>query len=131
MRLKILTPYESFFDGHVVKITAESQDGYFTLLEHHADFSSSLVPSILTLEEKRDGIPHKRYMAIDLGVLVKQKENVTVSCLKAIESDDLEVLQSRVKDEFKEITEEEKSARTALARLEGNLAKLVIEATKR
>jgi F-type H+-transporting ATPase subunit epsilon len=131
MRLKIYTPLEVFFDSHVIKINAEAENGFFTVLEHHADFSVSLAPSILTLEMKHDGNVIKKYFAVDQGAIVKQNENVTISALKVIEGDDLSLLQDRVQAEFKEITEEEKNARTALARLEGNVAKLILEATKR
>lgn len=128
MKVKVITPKEVFIDSDAVKIIAEAENGYFTILPRHADFSSTLVPSILTIEEKINEKETKtRYFAVDVGTLVKIENVTTISCFRIIEGNDLEHLAETVKKEFLDIKEEEKKARTAVARLEGNMAKLIMD----
>lgn len=59
--------------------------------------------------------------------MTKIGDHVRISCFRVIEGNNLKSLANVVKDEFFDIQEEEKKARTNLARLEGTVAKLILQ----
>lgn len=120
MRLKVVTPLEIVLDREVIRIVAEAPDGSFGMLPRHADYVSLLAPGILTYETEA-GI--ERYLGVNSGTLVKCGEEVLISVMNAIGSDRLEDLGRRVADEFKAQDEEERTARSALARLEAGMVR--------
>ena len=121
MKLKIITPLDIFNIDDVAKINAEGLEGHFTLLPNHADYVSSITTSVFTFETK----DKTQFFAVDGGVLVKYGENVELSIRHAIKGADLENLKKQMEISFKEMDEEDKQTRTALASLEGNIAKLI------
>jgi F-type H+-transporting ATPase subunit epsilon len=125
MRLKIVLPTQVLLEeGDLIKISAEGQDRAFTLLPRHIDFTTVLVPGILTYV-KSDGIPH--YAALDEGVLVKRRWEVFVSVMNGILTDDLESIGDVIKSEFGIIDEQEERMRTAMQRLETDLVQQFID----
>jgi len=113
--LKILLPAGVLLEEEVAKVTAEAENGFFTMLPRHIDFVSALVPGIfsyLTLDGK------EHFIALDEGVIVKQGEQVYVSAARAVPGDDLEHLDATVENELKVLDESEKKARTVMSRLE-------------
>lgn len=124
MRLTLLLPTEVLIDEAVAKVIAEADNGFFCLLPRHVDFVAALVPGILyyTTPEGRE-----RYAAIDEGTLVKCGDQVRVSVLNAATGTDLERLQSLVEESFRRRDEEERRARTALARLEAGAMRRFLE----
>jgi len=120
MRLELITPAEVILDIKVRRIVAEAPDGAFGMLPRHADFVTLLVPGILTYETE-DG--REGYVGIDSGTLVKCGRVVLVSVLGAVLSDRLEELAQRVAQDFKAQDEEERQARSALARLEAGMVR--------
>lgn len=124
MRLKVITPVKTVLDCAVLRIVAEAPDGCFGMLPRHIDFVSSLVPGILTYETK-DGV--ERFLGVNTGTLVKCGSEVLVSVLGAIASDRLEQLESRVAAEFRTIDEEERAARSAMARLEAGMVRRFLD----
>ncbi len=115
MDLKILLPAGVLLEEEVAKVTAEAENGFFTMLPRHIDFVSALVPGIfsyLTLDGK------EHFIALDEGVIVKQGEQVYVSAARAVPGDDLEHLDATVENELKVLDESEKKARTVMSRLE-------------
>ena len=121
MNLKIITPLDIFYIENVSKITTEGLEGYFTILPNHADYVSSLTTSILTFETEDKA----EFFAIDGGTLVKYGKNVEVAIRHAIRGLNLNDLKEQMEITFKEMEEEDKQTRTALASLEGNIAKLI------
>jgi len=117
VRLKILLPAKVLLEEEVEKITAEAENGFFTLLPRHIDFVSALVPGIFSYVT-RNGKEH--ILALDEGILVKQGNAVYVSTARAIQGDDLERLQIAVDEELKQLGEAERKARSVLARLEAD-----------
>jgi F-type H+-transporting ATPase subunit epsilon len=115
MRLKLLTPTEVVLDEPVDKVVAEAENGFFCLLPHHVDFVAALVPGILYYYTA-DGT--ERLAAVDQGTLVKCADQVLVSVLGAVQGTDLGALQAKVEASFRVVEEEERRARSALARLE-------------
>lgn len=124
MQLRIVTPIRVALDMPVAKLTAEAPNGAFGLLPRHVDFVSQLVTGILAYTP--EGGP-ERFAALNGGTLVKCGDAVTVSTRNAILGDDLNTLQQKVREEFREITEHEREARAALARLEAGMVRRFIE----
>ncbi len=117
LNLKILLPAGVQIETEVEKVSAEAQNGHFTLLPRHVDFVAALVPGIFYYLTP-DGEEH--FMALDEGILVKQGDQVYVSAARAVPGDDLEHLQETVESELKVLGESEKKARTVMARLEAD-----------
>lgn len=124
MKLKILLPTEIFLEIEITKITAEGENGHFTLLPRHIDFVSTLMPSILLFETNDH---QTKIMAIDEGILVKCGQEVLVSVKNIIEGDSLITLQETVEKQFKILDEQNKKARTACANLEASLIRNFIK----
>lgn len=117
MRLKVLLPTEVLVDRAVTKVSAEAENGAFTLLPRHIDFTAALAPGILAYQEEG---AQTEFMAVDRGILVKRGPDVLVSTMNAVQSADLTELKQTVQEQFEELDEREKKTRTALARLEAN-----------
>jgi F-type H+-transporting ATPase subunit epsilon len=86
---------------------------------------AALVPGLLSFELAETA--SEVFLAVDGGVLVKCGKNVLVSTRNAIRSTDLEQLKQIVVEQFQVLNEQEKKARTALARLESNFIQQFME----
>jgi len=128
MRLKVMLPTEILVDRKVGKVVAEAHDGSFGMLPRHIDFVAALVPGIL-LYENLDG--EELYLAIDEGMLVKSGEEVLVSTRHAVSGDNLQTLRGTVRERYLELDERQRSARSALARLEAGVVRRFIELRER
>lgn len=115
MRLRLLLPTDVLLDEPVRKVVAEAVNGSFCLLPRHIDFVAALVPGILSFV---DSSGRERFAAVDEGILVKCAGEVTVSALDAAVGDELGSLQSLVEERYVVLDEQEKKARSAVARLE-------------
>jgi F-type H+-transporting ATPase subunit epsilon len=128
MRLRVLLPTEVLVDEEVVKVIAEAQNGFFGLLPHHIDFVAALVPGILSFTDQ-DG--RDQHVAVDEGVLVKCGAEVRVSVWNAVRGDALTDLQETVASRFRHLDDEQRSARTALGRLEAGALRRFVELEER
>lgn len=128
MRLKILLPSEVMLDAPVRKVVAEAQDGWFGLLPRHIDTVTALVPGVLIYVDS-EGV--ERFLGIDEGILVKCGADVQVSTRNAVRGDDLQSLRQAVRAQFVELGDRERSARSALARLEAGVVRRFIELQER
>lgn len=124
MRLRIVLPDRLRLDTEVRRIVAEAPDGSFGLLPNHIDFVSALAPGILVYEDT-EGWEH--YAGIQAGTLVKIGDEVRVATANAVLGDDLETLQRRARTVFREAEERERTARSALARLEAQMVRRFLE----
>lgn len=124
MQLTVLGPTRHLVETETVKVTAEAQDGAFVLLPRHADLVTALAPGLLICLTPEG---EERFFGLDEGVLVKEGRTVRVSVLAGFESADLESLRRRVRQDFVELDEAERAARTALARLEAGAIRRVLE----
>ncbi|WOJ93126.1 F0F1 ATP synthase subunit epsilon [Congregibacter variabilis] len=124
MHLRLMLPTEVLIDEQVIKIIAEAENGSFCLLPRHADFVSSLVPGVLYVS-KENG--EEVFAALDHGILVKCGDEVLVSTVNAVRGDDLEKLKSTVAEQFLTLSDHERIARSALARLEAGTIRRFIE----
>ena len=124
MHLKILLPTEVLVDEKTDKIVAEAENGFFCLLPRHIDFVATLVPGILYYT---DASGREHLVAVDGGTLVKCGGEVLVSVLNATPGTDLAALHTAVAESFRTLDEDERRARTALARLEAGAMRRFLE----
>jgi len=54
MKVEIITPNSSLFKGEAKSVTVPSQQGPFTMLEHHAPIVAILVAGKVTLTDLQD-----------------------------------------------------------------------------
>ena len=116
MRLRVYLPDTILVDTEVDKVVAEAANGSFCLLPRHIDFVASLVPGIMAYQRRDSG--NEEFLAVDEGILVKNDSEVTVSTRNAMHSDDLSRLKRVVEEEFVMLDDEERQARSIIARLE-------------
>ena len=116
MNLKILLPFQIFADKTGVKrIVVETRQGSFGLLPKRRDCVAALSPGILVYETEAEG---EVYMAVDEGVLVKTGPDVLVSVRRAMAGRVLGRLRESVEQEFLDLDEDERNARSVMAKLE-------------
>jgi F-type H+-transporting ATPase subunit epsilon len=114
MQLEVLTPTGVLVTAAVAKVIAEADNGSFCLLPRHIDFVAALTSGVLSYWT--DAGEH--FVAVDEGTLVKCGARVLVSARNAIAHDDLATLERTLTGEFDARHEQERQARSALARLE-------------
>ena len=124
MHLKIFLPTKVLIDQRVKKIIAEAENGLFCLEPRHVDFVTSLVPGLLTYVTNED---NEVFVGVDEGVLVKCGRTVRISTHNAVAGIDPEKLRHAVLNRSGAIDKHERSARSALARLEAGVAKRFID----
>ncbi|MGR9099660.1 MAG: F0F1 ATP synthase subunit epsilon [Gammaproteobacteria bacterium] len=124
MRLKVLLPNEVYVDEDVLKVIAEAENGSFCLKPRHIDFVAALAPGLLSYV---NGEGREVFLAVDEGTLVKCGGEVLVSTRNAIRGTELDALKNTVEEEFLKIDETERTARSALARLEAGVLRRYLE----
>lgn len=115
LSLKILKPNGVLTRAEAVKISAEAENGCFTMLPHHIDFVAALVPGLISWVTPAG---EEEFAATDQGILVKFGREVNVSVLQAVRGAGLGELRKAVRDRFVELDEREQQARLAAAKLE-------------
>jgi F-type H+-transporting ATPase subunit epsilon len=116
MRLKILLPFQIFADEeNVLRMVVQTPDGSLGLLPNRRDCVTALTAGVLFYESDEKG---EVYLAVDEGVLVKSGPEVLVSVARAIAGNDLTALRGAVEREFRTQAEDERSARSIMAKLE-------------
>jgi F-type H+-transporting ATPase subunit epsilon len=118
MELRVLLPDRELLRTEAVRIDAEGGVGAFTLLPHHVDLLTALVPGILTYQA--GPTDQESFVAIDEGLLVKRGSVVVVSVRRAVPSADLASLRSTLEREFLRRDASERQARRVLDRLESS-----------
>jgi len=124
MRLKILLPNDILVDEQVVKVTFESPDGYFCMLERHVDFVSAVVPGLLFFDRDDGG---EEFVAVDDGIVVKRGPSVTVSVRNAERGRRLGELRAAVEEKFRQRDELERRTRSSVARLQSDFLRSILE----
>lgn len=118
MRLKVLSPSHILIDQEVKKVIAQGKNGFFCLEPRHVDFVSALSPGILQFTDDNN---EEVFIAVDEGILVKCGTEVTVSAYNAVRGESLESLEETVELRFRQLDDAERSARSALAKLEAGV----------
>jgi len=118
MRLKVLTPTQTLVDEPAMRVHADGLEGSFCLLPRHRDWVAALQPGIVGFTTAEG---QERFLAVDQGVLTKCGAEVLIAVRRAVREDDLTRLQQVVENEFRHLDDQEKRARSALARLEARM----------
>lgn len=114
MNLKILLPYKVFADiKDVSSVVMETSEGSYGLLPQRLDCVAALVPGILSYATDK-----MHYVAVDEGIMIKAGAEVSVSVRNAVGGADLGKLGELVKKEFSNQDENERQAKTMIAKLE-------------
>jgi F-type H+-transporting ATPase subunit epsilon len=108
----------------VKRIVAQTLQGSFGVLPKRLDCTAALEPGMLTYETETEG---EVYLAVDRGILVKVGVDVLVSVRNAIGGTDLAQLHEAVKREFLNLDEQEKNARTVLAKMESGFIRHLMD----
>jgi len=124
MHLHVFSPSDTVFDGPVSELTAQGLDGGFGVLPRHVDYTAPLVPGILAFVDDEE---RERFIAVDGGVLLKIERKVRVATRRAVRGDHLEKLRETVRREFLVLSEREREARNAVARLEAGVIRRFIQ----
>ena len=124
MKLKVLLPAEVLIEEDVTKVMAEAHNGFFCLLPRHVDFVAALVPGILSYET---GSGHEVFLAVDEGILIKCGQEVLVSTRNAVRGPDLGQLKHTVVEKFEALDQREKSARSAMTKIEAGFVRRFLE----
>ncbi len=124
MKLKVVTPSKVVVDTRVRKVTVQGADGSRTYLPRHIDFVTAVIPSVMSWQPA-DG--EEQFAAVDEGIIVKAGDEILVSTTYAVHGPGLGQLRETVEGQFEQRGEREKSARTALAKLEASIVRRFME----
>lgn len=119
MTVRVVTPLEVVLEVETDRVAARGVHGFFTLLPRHVDCVAALLPGLVTLDGE--------VLAVDEGLLVKQGSRVTLSVRDAVVGAPLETLRAVVAERFLTLDERERRARSALARMEADLLRRLVD----
>jgi F-type H+-transporting ATPase subunit epsilon len=124
MRLKVLLPTEILLDRDGVdKISAEAENGSFTLLPRHIDYVTVLTAGLLSFTAGG----RESFIAVDHGILVKVGAAVTVAARNAVKGGELGELEATIERQFAAADENERRARAAFEKLEAGFIRNLVE----
>jgi F-type H+-transporting ATPase subunit epsilon len=119
-----LLPTEILIEEDVDKVIAEAHNGFFCLLPKHVDFVAAIVPGILSFANNRG---REEFLAVDEGILIKCGQEVFVSTRNAVRGPDLGRLKRTVIERFETLDEREKTARSAMSKIEAGFVRRFLE----
>jgi F-type H+-transporting ATPase subunit epsilon len=119
MLLKVLTPIDILTKEKVIKVVGEGANGFFGILPRHIDFITKIVPSIIVYVDEHG----KGYIAVDEGILVKQKDQIQVSVREAFESRNLGQIHDTMNEHLSKFEEEESQMGIETTKLELGIVK--------
>lgn len=128
MRLSIFTPFEEILDIEAAKVVAPGTHGSFCCLPRHADGVWGLSIGILDYINT-EGL--RAYVGLNAGIAVKSGHNLRIATNDAVVSENLEQLRSVVDRKFHKISDDERRAQSALARLEAGLVRRLVDLERR
>jgi len=123
MDLKVMQPAGVEVTEEVRKVSAEGTHGAFTLLPRHVDFVASLQAGLLSFESPTG---QETFLAIDGGVLVKCGQEVWVSTPRSVRGS-LGELHEAVNETFKQASEREQQAASAVEKMEADFIRRFVE----
>jgi F-type H+-transporting ATPase subunit epsilon len=118
LSLEILVPDSVVLSTTVRSVRAADRSGFFGLWPHHEDFSTLLVPCVLSY---RDEDNREHYAAVDGGVLVLQKGRISIGTREAVLADRIEEVADAATAMLAARREEEQTARAEFAELQAAL----------
>ncbi|MCF8466396.1 MAG: F0F1 ATP synthase subunit epsilon [Sneathiella sp.] len=128
MSVTLRLPARLFYEGAAVKLAARAGNGAFGILPDHIDFATALVPSVLMLTAPDD---EELVFGIDEGIMVKRGRQVDICVRRAARGTTLASLETIVRDTFIDLDDKERTARSALSRLEADMVRRFMELRER
>lgn len=127
MKLRVFTPTEVVLEDEVAHVTVEDPTGSLGIRPGHAPLVTPLVQGVL-VARAADG--RERYLALDGGVALVNRDTVEVVSRQAVESDDLTHLEGTVLAEFEKHADEEKSSFVAFEKMRLSFMRRLLELEK-
>ena len=128
MTLEIFMPSQIHRVSDVDLIDVESQAGHLTLLPRHIDCAAELVRGLVRVH---DSSGKERYLGTDGGTLVKIGDRVTISTPRAVVDRELGSIHDALVERRQQREVHEREKRTALVRLEFELARSLFDRDQR
>lgn len=124
MILELFVPSEShrFYDLELVDV--ESEEGRLSFLPGHIDCAAALAPGLIRIRTEQG---EEHYLGADGGTLVKVGNRVLISTPRAVVGRALGEIHRELEERRRKRVGHEKEAQKALARLEIQLARSVLE----
>ena len=120
MTVTLRLPARLFYKGQATKLTARAENGSFGVLPDHINFVTAVVPCVLMLTSPCGG---EQIFGIDEGILVKHGRQVDIGVRRAAQDADLASLKATIRESFIYMDEQERTARSALSRLEADMVR--------
>ncbi len=127
MKLRVFTPTEVVLDEEVVHVTVEDPTGSLGIRPGHAPLVTPLVQGILIA---RSPGGKERYLALNGGVALVNRDVVEVVSRQAVQSDDLEHLEQKVVAGFQQQAEEDRTNFVAFEKLRLSFMRRLLELEK-
>ena len=127
MKLRVFTPTEVVLEDEVAHVTVEDPTGSIGIRPGHAPLVTPLVQGILVARAE-DG--RERYLALDGGVALVNRDTVEVVSRQAVESNDLTHLEDTVLGEFARRADQEKSSSVAFEKMRLSFMRRLLELEK-
>ena len=121
--LRVVTPGSVVIDREVDQISAESTQGWFTMMPRHLDAVVDLTQGLVVYVA--DG--QESFLAVDGGTLVKCGSSVDIATSEAFLGATARELHHELRASFADLDERERRSRRALARLEGDVTRGLLE----
>ena len=77
MRIKVYSPFKTYFDEQSYSISGENATGPFDILPHHHNFMTLLEPCVLKIKTSEDGTKEQK-IRISGGLMHVKADKVTV-----------------------------------------------------
>jgi len=127
MELTLSVPTQTVFSGPARRVVARGPHGMFGVLPRHTDCACPLEPGILIVEETEG---RERFFGVDEGLLVKAGPKVRIFAYRVFRADSLDHVRDAVEGAFAQIEDRERAARTALSRIEADVARRFAEMSR-
>ncbi len=128
LELEILVPDGIALQARVVSLRAMDASGQFGVRTGHEALLTLLVPCLLTFHEENG---RERYAAADGGVLLVEKDRVSIVTREAVLADRMEEVADAAKAMLEARRRHERTARTEFAELQSSLLSELHKVEKR
>ncbi len=118
MQLEIVVPDGTVLSAPIRSLQAADASGRFGLWPNHEAFVTVLEPCLVTMRTDDD---RERFAGVDGGVLVSERNKVSIACREAVVADRIEDVAVRVGVLLRERRLHEKTARGEFAELQAAL----------
>jgi len=127
VRLCVFTPTDVVLDEEVAHVTVEDPTGSLGVRSGHAPLVTPLVQGIL-VARLRDG--GERYLALDGGVALVNRDVMEVVSRRAVESDDIAHLEDNVLTQFAMRAAEDRTNFVAFEKMRLSFMRRLLELEK-